>query len=210
MLEVALLEVVLDRERGGQQVERVEALAGGRQALRYLVAVPQLGLEVGVPDVVDHEVALGQRCETLGDVCVERVGAVVGDRVVTLLHRAEACLGARHNTHGDIRESANQDGVVVADRLLEVGRRRGALVDRGAERRLVLAAVRAHVVAVDEVTDEIRRSEIIRPLVPAGRQGGAEPVGEGRKGVGDLSVESKSHVLRVALGVMRSTASSAL
>jgi len=193
VVEVALVEVVLDRERRGQEVERVEPLARARQALRHLVAVPQLRLEVGVPDVVDHEVALGERREPFRDVRVEGVVARVRDRVVALLHRAEARLGAGDDADGDVRQGADQDGVVVADRLLEVGRRRLALVDRGAERGLVLAAVRAHVVAVDEVADEVRGGEVVGALVPPGLEGGAEPLGERGEGVGDRSVEGESH-----------------
>ena len=72
-------EVDAGTQRRFDDGHRFEALARGRQALRDLVAIPQLGLEVRVPDVVDHQVALGERREALGDVRVEGVGAVVGE-----------------------------------------------------------------------------------------------------------------------------------
>ena len=53
--EVAGGEDLLDRERGRQQVERAEPLAGPRDLTGDLVAVAQLGREVGGELVADHQ-----------------------------------------------------------------------------------------------------------------------------------------------------------
>ena len=201
VLEVALIEVLLDRERRGQEVHRVETLAGDRQRLGNLVAIPQLGFEVGVPNVVDHEVALGEWREALGEVGEEGIRAVVGNRVVALLHRAETHLGAGDDTHGDVRQGSHEHGVVVADCLGKIGWWRIALVDCGTERRRALAAVRTHVLAVDEVADEVGSAKILGALVATCHEGGTEAVGEAGQRVRNVPVKGKSHRLRVAAGV---------
>ena len=80
-----------------------------------LVAVPQLGLEVRVPDVLDHEVRLGERREALDDPVVERLRSRVRDehRVVALLERQEARL-TPGTTHTDRFESARTQHRVAA------------------------------------------------------------------------------------------------
>ena len=70
--QVARRQDLVDRPRRGQQLQLVELLAGGGQRRGDLVAVPQLGLQVRVPDVLDHEVRLGERREPLDDPVVER------------------------------------------------------------------------------------------------------------------------------------------
>ena len=47
MAKVALVEVLVHRERGREQVEVLHALAGRADVGGDLVAVPELGLEVG-------------------------------------------------------------------------------------------------------------------------------------------------------------------
>ena len=145
--------------------------------------------------------ALGQRCEALGERCEERIGAIVGNRVVALLHRAETHLGARDDADGDVRQRTDEDGVVVADCLGKIGWWRIALVDCGTERRRALAAVRTHVLAVDEVADEVGGAKILGALVATCHEGGTEAVGEGGQRVGNVPVKGKSHMLRVAAGV---------
>ena len=61
MTQVALVQELLDRERGGEEVEVAHPAAGLGDLPRVLVAVPELGLEIGAKVVVDHELRERQR-----------------------------------------------------------------------------------------------------------------------------------------------------
>ena len=84
MAEVALVQELVHGERRRQEVELAHALAGRADVGGDLVAVPQLGLEVGDELVVDHELRLRERREAL-----EHLGRVVRDLVRAALHRRE-------------------------------------------------------------------------------------------------------------------------
>ena len=71
--QVALVEVLVHGERRGEEVELVHPLPCRADVGGDLVAVPELGLEIGDELVVDHELRLGERREALED-----VGRVVG------------------------------------------------------------------------------------------------------------------------------------
>ena len=55
----------------GQEVERAEPDAGVADELGDLVALPELGLEVGLELVVDDQARAGERHEPLDDVLRE-------------------------------------------------------------------------------------------------------------------------------------------
>jgi hypothetical protein len=82
--EVALVEVLVDGEGRREEIEFLHALAGGADVRGHLVAVPELGLEIGEELVVDHELRLRERGEPLEDLTW-----VVGDLVRPALHCRE-------------------------------------------------------------------------------------------------------------------------
>src|SRR5439155_1061812 len=93
--QVALAEHVLDRERVREQAQLVEALAGLAELAGDLVAVPELGLEIGSELVVDDE-ACGRHGQKLVDERARELGSLAFDDEVALLHRREPDALARN------------------------------------------------------------------------------------------------------------------
>ena len=116
-----------------------------------LVAVPELGLEVGAELVVDHEPSGRERqaADSTNAVARARRRSPV-DEEVALLHRREPDALAGHVAADEIRERANEERVLRG----ETGRR-GALVQRGGERSARVPAEGPRLVVVDEVEHEV-------------------------------------------------------
>ena len=123
MAQVALVEVLVHRERRRQEVELLHPLAGRADVGGDLVAVPELGLEVGDELVVDHELRLRQRREPL-----EHLARVVRDLVRAALHRREPDAVAGNVEHDHVRERAHEHRVARLEHVLGDG---VELVERG-------------------------------------------------------------------------------
>ena len=212
--QVALRQDLLDRERCGQEVERIEALTGAAQRGSLLVAAPELGLEIGREHVVDHERRLGERREARGDRVAEGVVvALVHDRVVALLGCEEARFATGDDAHREVREGAYEHRVGVREEVL------GNVAlgpDRSHERRLGHAPEGARIGTVDEVDHEAGPFPVVEFLVATFEKRGAQPGGEGFEHVGHRAVEGELHrlcrlsVVRVPVPGPRDTLASCL
>ena len=122
MAEVALADQLLHGERRREEAELVEPPARLGDGGGDLVAVPQLGLQVGPELVVDHEPRARERREPPDDRVRERGGAVLGgDEVAAALERREPDAVAGDEGEGDVRERADEHRVALPQRI--VGRR---------------------------------------------------------------------------------------
>jgi hypothetical protein len=154
------------RERRGQEIELLHAAAGLGELDRVLVAVPELGLQVGHELVVDHQLRLGERRQAL-----EHVRRVVGDAVGAALHRREPHAGARHVEDDDVRERAHQHRVARLEHVLGLVRQ---LVERGGIRPARGAPERLRVVGVEHVEDEVRLGDVVHEREPVTLELGAD------------------------------------
>ena len=155
MAEIATREVLLDREGRGQEVELVEAAAGRADVRRDLVAVPELGLEIGDPLVVDDEPRGCERLETLVDLL-----RVVGDVVGAALHRREPDALPGDAQEDDVGERADEHRVALLERVLG---RIGKLVERRRVRSAGGAPESLRIGRVEHVEDEVGLGDIVDP-----------------------------------------------
>ena len=153
MPEVPPGEVVLDGERRRQQVELVEPPSRLGEVHGHVVSVPELGLEIGYPLVVDHEARGRQGLEAL----IDRRG-ILGDVVRPLLHRREPDALARDAQEHDVRERAYEHRVArlqrILGRLVELVERGGVGAARGAPESL-------RILGVEHVEDEVGVRDVV-------------------------------------------------
>ena len=155
MPQVALVEVLVHRERRRQEVELLHPLAGRTDVGSDLVAVPELGLEVGDELVVDHELRLRQGCEPL-----EHLARLVRDLVRASLHGGEPDAVAGNVQHDHVREGADEHRVARLEHVLGDG---VELVEGGGVRTARLAPERPGLVGIEHVEHEIGVRDVVHP-----------------------------------------------
>src|SRR5207245_6628357 len=85
--ESPLVQQLVDRKRGREQVQGVQAFAGGAEFARESVAVPQSRLKVGVKLIIDHQLRGCQRMQPLIKVVEIILSGQIRNRIVPLLQR---------------------------------------------------------------------------------------------------------------------------
>ena len=166
---------LVQRERRGQQAQRVQPVPGLVEALGQLVALPQLRLEVMLEAVVDHQPRGRQRGDAIDDVVDPGVEiARVGDRVVPALGRHEVAGVARHHQHAQVGETAHHQRILVAQHVVGQLRRR---VDDGHVGAALTAPERLRLVGVDEVEHDLGVDGVlvVHPAVAAAQPLVAQP-----------------------------------
>ncbi len=153
MPQVARREDLLDRERGGQKIERPEALAGAGDLAGDVVSLAQLGWEVGRELVADHQTRRRERLDSREHGLEEElvVARTRVDGVGALLERDEVgdrTLGVRAHHHTQVRQPPDEQRVAGAQHVVGWS---GELGQRDDERGCVLAPVGARGVGVEEV-----------------------------------------------------------
>ena len=123
--------------------------------MRQLVAVPELGLEIGAELVVDHEPRARERRQPGDDRGGERrrpVGLL--DEITAALERREPDALPGHVGERDIGERAHEDRIALTER---VRRRFVQRMQRSDERPAGATPVRARALRLDDVQHEVRQ-----------------------------------------------------
>ncbi len=159
--QLTLFEDVLDRERSGQEIERVERTAGAEHLRGLLVARPEVLGQVGDEVVRDHELRRRERLDARkGEPGELGVGATRPDAVDTLFEGDEPndeAVGCVAHHHHEVGERADEQRIPDPQQFDAVFGHLGQLGDRDHERRRGLAPVRPGRVGVDRMQHDVGR-----------------------------------------------------
>ena len=194
--EIPLVQQLVDRKRGREQVQGVQAFAGGAEFARESVAVPQSRLKVGVKLIIDHQLRGCQRMQPLIKVVEIILSGQIRNRIVPLLQRDKIRVHGLlrpHQVQAQVGQRPHQQGIRLAQDVV-----RPLTGHRDGEHKNCLgpATVRLRPLRVNEIHNqaEVLRLRIGGELVAAALEDRPQPLREARQdGIGVVADKGKDH-----------------